>query len=149
MSRIKKTIIAIITSATLFLGVACTPEELAIWDSMNPVQRQELIHGAYNKQEYRELGKAIAIYEHGYSEADFTCLDNVVKRESAWRNVPNASGGRAYGIPQALPGSKMASHGADWKTNPATQIRWMLDYVEDRYSTPCRAWSFKQANGWY
>jgi hypothetical protein len=55
----------------------------------------------------------------------------------------------AYGIPQALPGSKMASFGADWRTNPATQIRWGLDYVNTRYGTPCQAWSFKRWHGWY
>ena len=55
----------------------------------------------------------------------------------------------AYGIPQALPGSKMSSAGEDWRTNPVTQIRWGLGYIRDRYGSPCSAWSFKQGRGWY
>ena len=78
----------------------------------------------------------------------YSCLDNIWSRESGWRyNAENASG--AYGIPQALPGSKMASAGPDWETNPATQIKWGLGYIQGRYGSPCAAWSFWQANGWY
>jgi resuscitation-promoting factor RpfB len=81
-------------------------------------------------------------------QSQFGCLDNVWSRESGWRyNAENASG--AYGIPQALPGSKMASAGSDWLTNPATQIRWGLGYIQGRYGTPCGAWAFWQGNGWY
>ena len=78
----------------------------------------------------------------------FSCLDDIYTRESGWRwNAANASG--AYGIPQALPGSKMATAGADWQTNPATQIKWGLGYIQSMYGTPCGAWSFWQAHGWY
>jgi hypothetical protein len=81
-------------------------------------------------------------------QSQFGCLDNVWSRESGWRyNAENASG--AYGIPQALPGSKMASAGSDWLTNPATQIRWGLGYIQGRYGTPCGAWAFWQGSGWY
>lgn len=85
----------------------------------------------------------------GYDpKTQFGCLDNIWTRESNWRyNAQNASG--AYGIPQALPGSKMASVGPDWQTNPATQIKWGLGYIQGRYGTPCNAWSFWEANGWY
>jgi hypothetical protein len=62
-------------------------------------------------------------------------------------NASNPSG--AYGIPQALPGDKMAVYGDDWQTNPTTQIKWGLNYIAGRYSTPCGAWSFWQSNGWY
>lgn len=85
----------------------------------------------------------------GYTDADFLCLDYVIMRESGWHNVPNAAGGRAYGIPQALPGSKMATHGSDWHDNPITQIHWLLDYVEGRYGSPCSAKVWKIAHGWY
>lgn len=82
------------------------------------------------------------------ASAQFGCLDDLWSRESGWRyNAENASG--AYGIPQALPGSKMATAGADWETNPATQIKWGLGYIQGRYGTPCGAWSFWEANGWY
>jgi hypothetical protein len=76
------------------------------------------------------------------------CLDSLWQRESGWRvYASNPSG--AYGIPQALPGSKMASEGSDWRTNPATQIRWGLGYIGSRYGGPCAAWSHSQATGWY
>jgi hypothetical protein len=84
----------------------------------------------------------------GFSTSQFSCLDNIWTRESGWRyNAENASG--AYGIPQALPGDKMASAGADWMTDPTTQIRWGLGYIKSTYGTPCDAWSFWQAHGWY
>jgi hypothetical protein len=78
----------------------------------------------------------------------FGCLLNIWNRESGWRyDAENASG--AYGIPQALPGRKMASAGADWQTNPATQITWGLNYIKAIYGNPCRAWGFEEANGYY
>jgi hypothetical protein len=81
-------------------------------------------------------------------QTQFGCLDNIWSRESGWNyQAYNASG--AFGIPQALPGSKMASAGSDWQTNPATQIRWGLGYIKSMYGTPCGAWSFWQSNGWY
>jgi len=84
----------------------------------------------------------------GWSDSEFSCLVALWNRESGWRvNAANASG--AYGIPQALPGSKMASAGADWATNPATQITWGLGYITSRYSTPCGAWGHSQSTGWY
>ena len=78
----------------------------------------------------------------------FGCLLDIWNRESGWvYDAENASG--AYGIPQALPGSKMASAGADWQTDPATQIRWGLGYIKDVYGNPCSAWAFEEANGYY
>ena len=78
----------------------------------------------------------------------FGCLLNLWNRESGWRyDAENASG--AYGIPQALPGSKMVSAGSDWQTNPATQIKWGLGYIKAIYGTPCGAWSFEERNGYY
>ncbi|WP_405712244.1 MULTISPECIES: transglycosylase SLT domain-containing protein [unclassified Streptomyces] len=81
--------------------------------------------------------------------AQFQCFSNIVQHESGWNpSATNASSG-AYGLVQALPGSKMASAGADWKTNPTTQIKWGMDYMNSRYGSPCGAWSFWQANHWY
>lgn len=89
------------------------------------------------------------VLARGWSEAEFACLDSLWTRESGWRtNAANSSSG-AYGIPQALPGSKMASAGADWQTNPRTQIQWGLDYIAGRYGTPCQAWAFFQDRNWY
>ena len=85
-----------------------------------------------------------------WSPADqFQCFSNIVNHESSWNyRATNPSSG-AYGLVQALPGSKMASAGADWQTNPATQIKWGLNYMNSRYGSPCGAWSFWQANHWY
>jgi len=85
----------------------------------------------------------------GWGWDEYSCLVALWNRESGWNAYAyNASSG-AYGIPQALPGSKMASAGADWATNPATQIAWGLSYITDRYSTPCGAWSHSETEGWY
>lgn len=79
----------------------------------------------------------------------FQCFSNIVNHESSWNyRASNPSSG-AYGLVQALPGSKMSSAGADWQTNPATQIKWGLSYMDGRYGSPCGAWSFWQANHWY
>ncbi|GLW58393.1 transglycosylase SLT domain-containing protein [Kitasatospora phosalacinea] len=79
----------------------------------------------------------------------FQCFSQIVKRESGWDyTATNASSG-AYGLVQALPGSKMATAGADWRTNPATQIKWGLNYMNSRYGSPCGAWSFWQSHHWY
>ncbi|GFN06783.1 hypothetical protein Smic_53390 [Streptomyces microflavus] len=79
----------------------------------------------------------------------FQCFSNIVNHESTWNyRATNPSSG-AYGLMQALPGHKMSSAGADWQTNPATQIKWGLSYMDSRYGSPCGAWSFWQANNWY
>lgn len=86
---------------------------------------------------------------YGMSSADFTCLDSLWSSESGWNVHADNPSSSAYGIPQALPGSKMASAGPDWQDNAETQIRWGLGYIENRYGTACAAWSFKSARGWY
>ena len=97
----------------------------------------------------KEIARQILNNKFGYGSSQFDCFNNIIMRESMWRvNATNPSSG-AYGIPQALPGSKMASEGSDWRTNPATQIIWGIKYMKDRYGSPCGAWSFKSANGWY
>ncbi|MYX30800.1 transglycosylase SLT domain-containing protein [Streptomyces sp. SID8381] len=81
--------------------------------------------------------------------AQFNAFSHIVEHESGWNiHATNASSG-AYGLVQALPASKMSSAGADWKTNPKTQIKWGLDYMNSRYGSPAKAWNFWQANGWY
>ncbi len=85
----------------------------------------------------------------GWGDDQFSCLVSLWNKESGWRvNAHNASSG-AYGIPQALPGSKMASAGADWQTSAATQVSWGLGYISGRYGTPCGAWQHSQSRGWY
>lgn len=89
------------------------------------------------------------VQERGWGDDQFACLVALWNKESGWRVNAHNKGSGAYGIPQALPGSKMASAGADWETNPATQIAWGLGYVTGRYGTPCGAWGHSQAKGWY
>lgn len=89
------------------------------------------------------------VLERGWGDGEFACLVALWNRESGWRvNAYNAGSG-AYGIPQSLPGNKMASAGADWETNPATQISWGLGYIGGRYGSPCGAWDHSQSRGWY
>lgn len=96
----------------------------------------------------REIGCALML-SAGFGIAEFPCLNKLWDHESGWNyKAENRSSG-AYGIPQSLPGSKMASAGADWKTNPATQIKWGLGYIKGRYKTPCGAWNNFQENGNY
>ncbi|MCL2482070.1 MAG: ubiquitin-like domain-containing protein [Propionibacteriaceae bacterium] len=85
----------------------------------------------------------------GWDDSQFQCLVSLWNHESGWNVSAQNRYSGAYGIPQALPGSKMASVGADWRTNPATQITWGLSYITGRYGTPCGAWSSFQAKGWY
>ncbi|SHN34355.1 hypothetical protein SAMN05443668_105255 [Cryptosporangium aurantiacum] len=87
--------------------------------------------------------------EYGFSTSQMSCLDKLWMKESGWRTTAENPSSGAYGIPQSLPGSKMATVASDWRTNPATQIRWGLNYIKGRYGTPCGAWSHSQANGWY
>jgi murein DD-endopeptidase MepM/ murein hydrolase activator NlpD len=97
----------------------------------------------------KEIARQILNSKFGYGSNQFDCFNNIIMRESKWDvNATNPSSG-AYGIPQALPGSKMASEGSDWRTNPATQIIWGIKYMKDRYGSPCGAWSFKSSHGWY
>ena len=84
----------------------------------------------------------------GFSTSQFSCLQSLWQRESGWSyDAENPSG--AYGIPQSLPASKMASAGSDYLTNPATQIKWGLGYIKDVYGSPCAAWGFEESNNYY
>lgn len=94
------------------------------------------------------IGQSMAA-DRGWTGDQWSCLYSLWKKESGWNpNAHNKSSG-AHGIPQALPGNKMAKYGADWATNPATQIAWGLSYIEGRYGTPCNAWAHSQAKNWY
>lgn len=86
---------------------------------------------------------------YGWSSDQFSCLQKLWQRESGWNHQAQNRSSGAYGIPQALPGSKMASAGADWRTNPATQIKWGLGYISGRYGSPCGALAHSHTKGWY
>ncbi|MCT9931651.1 lytic transglycosylase domain-containing protein [Planotetraspora sp. A-T 1434] len=95
----------------------------------------------------KALGKEMAA-ARGWGD-EWGCLEKLWDRESHWNERAMNRYSGAYGIPQALPGSKMASAGSDWQTNAATQIKWGLGYIAGRYKTPCGAWGHSQATGWY
>ncbi|MCC3763816.1 lytic transglycosylase domain-containing protein [Glycomyces sp. TRM65418] len=95
----------------------------------------------------KATGCALA-QERGFDLEQVGCLVALWDRESGW-NEYAANGIGAYGIPQALPGSKMSSEGDDWETNPVTQIKWGLGYIAGRYGTPCEAWNHSEEVGWY
>jgi hypothetical protein len=86
---------------------------------------------------------------YGLATSEFSCVDNIWEHESRWNVHADNPYSSAYGIPQALPGSKMSSAGPDWQNNAETQIKWGLNYIKERYGSACAAWSFKQAHGWY
>ncbi|WNM25027.1 G5 domain-containing protein [Demequina capsici] len=94
------------------------------------------------------IGQELAASLYGWTGEQWQCLSSLWSRESGWSTTAANSSG-AYGIPQALPGSKMAAYGDDWRTNPTTQIKWGLAYVSGRYGTPCGAWGHFTSVGWY
>lgn len=129
----------VLTSSVL---VAATPQVVRVGTQELPAV------AAVEPGTAREIGLQMVL-ARGWDQQQFACLDSLWTRESNWRsNAANTSTG-AYGIPQALPGSKMASAGADWQTNAATQITWGLGYIAGRYGTPCDAWASFQSKGWY
>jgi hypothetical protein len=121
-------------------------ERLAATEAARDAAREAASRNA--QRDPRGLAK-IMVADRGWSSEQFSCLDSLWTKESNWRwNADNPSSS-AYGIPQALPGSKMSSAGSDWETNPATQIEWGLGYIEGRYGDPCSAWAHSQSNNWY
>ncbi|MGP3534995.1 phospholipase [Microbacterium sp. RD1] len=113
-------------------------------------QRQAEILAAVNTPDGAKAYAAqLAAERYAWGSDQFSCLASLWQRESSWNyQALNASSG-ATGIPQALPGSKMASFGGDWATNAATQIAWGLDYIDRAYGSPCAAWGHSQATNWY
>jgi len=99
-----------------------------------------------------DSAKGFALIEtkaRGWEYAQFSCLVKLWERESNWRLTATNKSSGAYGIPQSLPASKMASAGADWRTNAETQIKWGLGYIEGRYGSPCAALAHSDSHNWY
>ena len=123
----------------------------------DPLKKDTLSLGAGNTmsrtedlsdEDPRVIARAL-LSSFGWSDSQFGCLDSLWERESHWNPFAENSSSGAYGIPQSLPGSKMASVAPDWRTNPVTQIKWGLGYIEDRYGSPCSAWGHSQSHGFY
>lgn len=89
------------------------------------------------------------VAQKGWDQSEYNCLVSLWSKESGWNVYAHNASSGAYGIPQSLPGNKMASAGSDWQTNPETQIRWGLNYIAGRYNTPCGAWGSSVQRGWY
>jgi hypothetical protein len=101
-----------------------------------------------SEQDPQTIAEAL-LPTYGFDSSQMSCLVPLWMGESGWRwNAENPSSG-AYGIPQSLPGDKMATVASDWRTNPVTQITWGLEYIKASYGSPCGAWDFKQGHGWY
>ncbi|GAA4380670.1 lytic transglycosylase domain-containing protein [Nocardioides caricicola] len=96
----------------------------------------------------RDIARAL-MPQFGFGSDQFGCLDSLWTRESNWDPAAHNPSSGAHGIPQSLPGSKMASAGSDWETNPVTQITWGLGYIQERYGSPCSAWAHSESVGWY
>lgn len=97
----------------------------------------------------RATARAMAAERYGWGEDQFSCLESLWTKESSWDYQAYNDSSGATGIPQSLPGDKMATAGADWQTNAATQIAWGLNYISSVYGTPCSAWGHSQATDWY
>lgn len=110
-----------------------------------PVQQAVAVAPSGTAQQIAEQ----MLSSYGWSQSQFSCLEPLWGHESGWSVTAQNPSSGAYGIPQALPGSQMSSAGSDWQTNAATQIRWGLNYIKDRYGSPCGAWDHEQADGWY
>jgi hypothetical protein len=109
----------------------------------NPAARTPAVSGSPEQIAGAMLGS------FGWSSSQFSCLDPLWAHESGWSVSAYNAGSGAFGIPQALPGSRMASAGPDWQTSASTQIKWGLQYIEGTYGSPCAAWAHEEASGWY
>lgn len=115
-------------------------------------QRKLIVRGTKivisNPSDNVKIGESLAA-DRGWTGEQWYCLYQLWQKESGWNTTSGNPSTGAYGIPQALPGSKMSSVGSDWASNPATQITWGMGYIAGRYGTPCSAWSTSQSHGWY
>ncbi|MTG87388.1 DUF348 domain-containing protein [Cellulosimicrobium sp. BIT-GX5] len=133
---------------TLVDGVEESREQLSEEVTTAPVDEVVVTGTKERPKDPRTIGQTMAA-ERGWTGSQWTCLERLWTKESNWNPTADNPTSSAYGIPQSLPGSKMASKGADWATNPATQIAWGLDYIASVYGSPCGAWSHSQATNWY
>ena len=94
----------------------------------------------------KKVTKSIMNTDYAWGEDEYSCLNRLWTKESHWNYKAHNSRSGAHGIPQALPAIKMEIISTDWRTNPVTQIRWGLRYIDIRYETPCQAWAkFKRS----
>lgn len=116
-------------------------------DAIEKTKKQKLIDS--RKPENLKAYTLSAMKNYGWGQSQYSCLYSLWKKESNWRWNAKNKWSTAYGIPQATPGWKMRHAGADWKTNPFTQIKWGLSYIKRNHGTPCIAWKHSEVNNWY
>lgn len=114
----------------------------AVAELKSPHRRGTKKHSQWYAKQYMQV-------RYGWGESQQAAIINLWMKESGWNHKSSNGSSGAYGIPQSLPGGKMASHGKDWRTNPETQIRWGLSYIKGRYGSPNKAWSHFRSHNWY
>ncbi|WP_460799266.1 aggregation-promoting factor C-terminal-like domain-containing protein [Microbacterium sp. GXF0217] len=140
---------AAVATATTTLRAALTAAQQAAAEKKAAEEAAAAAAAAANTPEgAKATARAMAASQYGWGDGEFSCLESLWNKESGWNyKAYNPSG--ATGIPQSLPGDKMASAGADWRTNASTQIAWGLGYIDSVYGSPCSAWGHSQATNWY
>ena len=155
-------VIARPANAVQLLRPQASPQAVTLTVGAVRIGGKQATHAAVRRQDKRRQAQAAQsaasgspeqiaqamLRSFGWSSSQFACLYPLWEHESGW-SVTAANPDGAYGVPQALPGSKMASAGPDWQTDAATQIRWGLEYIKGLYGSPCGAWAHEQATGWY
>jgi hypothetical protein len=139
----KKRALTLALALTLTLGVV--PAAAAL--DASPAQAATTHSKVTSPANAKKIAKTL-VAKRGWSSHQYTCLVKLWNRESGWRVTAGHASG-AYGIPQALPGSKMKSAGHDWRKGATTQIKWGLKYIAKRYKTPCGALAHSHRTGWY
>jgi hypothetical protein len=141
----------VIPTPTATITATTTATATRVVKTTKTVQVTKYVRAASRDETRYGIPQAIArelLAARGWA-SQWSCLNSLIMRESGWNvHATNPKSG-AYGIPQSLPASKMASAGSDWRTNPRTQLVWMMGYIKSVYSTPCGAWAHSQKTGWY
>lgn len=133
---------------TIVFHDAPSSQPIYIAPTTNPTPSPQPVQVVNNPTSAQSFAREYMLSRYNWGSAQFYCVYQIWEHESGWETTAaNPSG--AYGIPQSLPGDRMAAYGSDWRTNPDTQIRWGLAYISERYGTPCNAWSIWQTRGWY
>lgn len=149
-ARASALLAAVFIAATSFAAVTSTHDvALRPFRTVAMSDRTMSHRAEYHPYYARKLGHRMARDFGWHSNRQWRCLKNLWSMESAWHVHADNPSNSAYGIPQALPGSKMSSAGGHWRSNATTQIRWGIHYVRNRYRAPCGAWRHKRWHGWY
>ena len=136
-------------SATVAAVDAAAAARAAAAAAQAAAQAAAVLAAANTPDGARAAARSIEAATYGWGDDQFQCLNSLWTKESGWSYTARNAGSGAGGIPQSLPASKMATAGADWATNAATQIKWGLGYIARSYGTPCSAWAHSQAMNWY